>query len=117
MTMTRLTDRQISNAGQRASRMAYEAVNQSQIEMFGATEEQMSSERGNVANAAQCAAMALGRLESGDYEGFLSMLRLAGQFAEPASDVYYRRKLGLTRRADRPDLYGANCPLGQRTGY
>lgn len=85
------TERQIANASNRASKLAWEAVKADQIDNFAATPKQMSDERGGAMCAAQCAAQALGKLENGDLDGFLTSLRLAGQFAQDATVLHYNR--------------------------
>jgi hypothetical protein len=86
------TDKQVSNAYDRAATLAWNTVKASQETMFAATPAQMSSERGAAQCAAGMAAQALAKLENGDYEGFLTSMRLAGGFANDASDSYFARK-------------------------
>lgn len=85
------TERQISNAYSRAANLAWEKVKADQINFFAATPEQMSSERGAAQCAAGMAAQALAKLENGDLDGFLTSMRLAGTFAQDASDARYAR--------------------------
>jgi hypothetical protein len=87
------TEKQIRNAYDRAARKAWDVVNASQIEAFAADPKALADERGSATCAAACAAQAVARLENGDYEGFLTSLRLAGQFVDTASDRFYARKV------------------------
>lgn len=85
------TDKQISNAYDRAANLAWNATQGSQIIAFAATPEQMSQERGAMQCAAGFAAQALARLENGDIEGFLTCMRLAGDMTKDASLLHYNR--------------------------
>lgn len=87
------TTKQIRNAYDRAATLAWNAVKADQIKSFAATPSQMSSERGSAQCAAGMAAQALAHLENGDYEHFLTCMRLAGGFANNASDDYLERSV------------------------
>jgi len=86
------SEKQVSNAYDRAATLAWNVVKADQIENFAATPAQLSSERGAMQCAAGMAAQALARLENGDLEGFLTSMRLAGSFTQDASDSFYARK-------------------------
>ena len=85
------TARQIKNAYERAAADAHKLASASQIVNFAAAPAQLASERGGAACAAGFAAQALANLANGDYDKFLTDLRLAGQFANEASDEYLNR--------------------------
>jgi hypothetical protein len=91
--MPKFTEKQITNAYDRAAKVAWDVVNESQTDNFGADGLAMADERGSATCAAACAARAVKLLENGDYEGFLTNVRLAGQFANTASERYYARKV------------------------
>jgi hypothetical protein len=86
------TDRQISNAHTRAAKLARDVALNDQLQNFAATDKQMAEERGAAMCAAGFAASALGKLENGDYEGFLSCMRLAAGFAKDASEAHGNRR-------------------------
>jgi hypothetical protein len=92
--MKTLTAKQIRNAYDRAAADARKLAVSSQIEMFAATPEQLADERGAAMCAAGYAAQALANLKAGNYELFLTDLRLAGTFANDATDTFYTRKVG-----------------------
>jgi hypothetical protein len=87
----KLSPVQVRNAYARASLRAHNVVRASQIDLFAATDEQMADERGAAQCAAGFAAQALAKLENGDYDAFLTNLRLAGDFAEDATTSYHNR--------------------------
>jgi hypothetical protein len=88
---TNMTRRKIDNAANRAAKLAHEVVRASQQTHFAASAADMSSERGNAANAAAMAAAALAHLAAGEYADFQTCLSLAGQFNKVARDAAYKR--------------------------
>lgn len=85
------TERQIANAYARAAALAWDAVKADQVTHFCATPLQMSDERGAAQCAAGFAAQAIAKLDNGDLDGFLTSLRLAGTFAEDATNSRQKR--------------------------
>lgn len=93
MNRKNLTAKQISNSYDRAARLGWQIVNESQKANFAAPAEKLASERGNVVCAAGFAAQALANLQNGDYQAFLTDLRLAGKFAQDADSEFHDRKV------------------------
>ena len=86
------TAKQINNAYDRAAKQARDSAKSSQAMYPAKGEHESASERGNAMCAAGFAAQALMHLQNGDYELFLTDLRLAGEFAGKGSNEFYERK-------------------------
>jgi hypothetical protein len=85
--------RQIGNARNRVSRTVCALVKQNQTSTPMPVGGSGVSERGLAANAASFAQAALLHLENGDYDRFLTNLRIAGEFAADATTLAYKRSV------------------------
>jgi hypothetical protein len=117
MNVKPLTPKQISNAYDRAAKIAHALVSADQQVNFAATTEQLRSERGAAQCAAGFAAQALANLQAGNYQQFLTDIKLAGDFAKQADDARYKRQPDSRPMWQPRDLHAVNAPLGPRTGF